>query len=240
MEDNKKTLVLSIIGILVLVIAVVGVSFAMFSFSGTGTKENVITTGTVSLDFSTVEEGTETNVINVDNQYPMDDTNGVSLANITKSKADFSVKAKYDADMTINYEVGIVDINKTGDITEGAETIPEKNVKVILINSTTGEAVVGSKVGETYTGVTVESLASKKGAKNLITNYYLAGGSFTKGDNSDKYAIYAYLDKDYQLPVDATKSTTDNAGTVTRTNESKKTTKKAEFSFKLVVKAAQA
>lgn len=239
MEDNKKTLVLSIIGILVLVIAVVGVSFAMFSFSGTGTKQNVITTGTVSLDFSTVEGGTTTNVINVDNQYPMDDTNGVSLADITKSKADFSVKANYQADMTINYEVGIVDINKTGDITEGAVTIPEENVKVILINSA-GEAVVGTKVGENYTGATVASLASESGTKNLITNYYLAGGSFNKGDNLDKYSIYAYLDKDYQLPVDATKSTTDNAGTVTRTNESKKTTKKAEFSFKLVVKAAQA
>lgn len=239
MEDNKKTLVLSIIGILVLVIAVVGVSFAMFSFSGTGTKQNVITTGTVSLDFSTVEGGTTTNVINVDNQYPMDDTNGVSLADITKSKADFSVKANYQADMTINYEVGIVDINKTGDITEGAVTIPEEDVKVILINSA-GEAVVGTKVGENYTGATVASLASESGTKNLITNYYLAGGSFTKGDNLDKYSIYAYLDKDYQLPVDASKSTTDNAGTVTRTNESKKTTKKAEFSFKLVVKAAQA
>lgn len=239
MEDNKKTLVLSIIGILVLVIAVVGVSFAMFSFSGTGTKQNVITTGTVSLDFSTVEGGTTTNVINVDNQYPMDDTNGVSLADITKSKADFSVKANYQADMTINYEVGIVDINKTGDITEGAVTIPEKNVKVILINSA-GEAVVGTKVDENYKGVTVADLASKSGTNNLITNYYLAGGSFTKGDNLNQYSIYAYLDKDYQLPVDATKSTTDNAGTVTRTNESKKTTKKAEFSFKLVVKAAQA
>ena len=53
MEDNnKKTLILSIIGILVLVIAVVGVSFAMYSFSGTGTKQNVITTGTVSMSFS--------------------------------------------------------------------------------------------------------------------------------------------------------------------------------------------
>lgn len=237
MEDNKKTLVLSIIGILVLVIAVVGVSFAMFSFSGTGKKANVITTGTVSLDFSTVQGGTETNVINVDNQYPMNDKNGVSLANITKSKADFSVKANYQADMTINYEVGIVDINQT--ITEGAVTIPEENVKVILINSA-GEAVVGTKVGENYTGATVASLASKSGTKNLITNYYLAGGSFNKGDNLDKYSIYAYLDKDYQLPVDGTNSTTDNAGTVERTNESKKTTKKAEFSFKLSVKAAQA
>ena len=42
-NNNKKTLILSIVGILVLVIAVVGVSFAMYSFTGTGTKENVIT-----------------------------------------------------------------------------------------------------------------------------------------------------------------------------------------------------
>ena len=47
--ENNKTMILSILGVLVLVIAVVGVSFAMYSFSAQGTKENVITTGSVSL-----------------------------------------------------------------------------------------------------------------------------------------------------------------------------------------------
>ena len=40
--ENKKTLILSIIGILVLVIAVVGVSFAMYSFTGTGSKTHLM------------------------------------------------------------------------------------------------------------------------------------------------------------------------------------------------------
>ena len=238
MEDNKKTLVLSIIGILVLVIAVVGVSFAMFSFSGTGTKQNVITTGTVTLDFTNVEGGTDTNTINVNNQYPVDDANGVSLANI-KSYADFNVHANFSANMTVNYELGIVDINKTENITTGAAVIPENMVKVVLLNST-GAAVVGTKTGDSYTGVTVASLANVAGPKGLIDSYYLTNGSFTTGDTSNKYTIYAYLDKSYELPVDPTQSTTDNEGTVTRTNESKKTTAKAEFSFKLTVKAAQA
>ncbi|MDO4368967.1 MAG: hypothetical protein Q4C29_00290 [bacterium] len=236
MENNKKTLVLSIIGILILVIAVVGVSFAMFSFSGTGTKENVITTGTVSLNFANVEGGTETNVISVNNQYPVDDTNGVDVSTIA-SKADFSVNATYSADMTINYEVGITNINE--DITAGATQIAAENVKIVLLKND-GTVLVGSKTGNNYTGVTVASLASVAGPKGLVDSYYLANGSFTSASKSDSYKIVAYLDKDYTLPVDPAQSTTDNEGTVTRTNESKKTTAKAEFSFKLTVKAAQA
>ena len=34
--ENNKTMILSILGVLVLVIAVVGVSFAMYSFSAQG------------------------------------------------------------------------------------------------------------------------------------------------------------------------------------------------------------
>ena len=50
--NNKKTLILSIVGVLVLVIVVVGISYAMFSFVGDGTKENVITTGSISVNYA--------------------------------------------------------------------------------------------------------------------------------------------------------------------------------------------
>src|SRR5574344_866369 len=98
MENNKKTLILSIIGILVLVIAVVGVSFAMYSFSGTGSKQNVIQTGTVTMNFN------PDNNFTVTNKYPMSDAQGIAQ---TDSKATFGVNANWGSStMTINYDLG--------------------------------------------------------------------------------------------------------------------------------------
>ena len=56
-ENSSKQVLLSILGIAVLAVAVVGVSFAFFSYSKTGTTNNVITTGSISFSFSEAEQG---------------------------------------------------------------------------------------------------------------------------------------------------------------------------------------
>lgn len=48
MENHAKETILSIVGVAILVIAVVGVSFAFFTYSRTGEKNNVITTGSIT------------------------------------------------------------------------------------------------------------------------------------------------------------------------------------------------
>ena len=57
MENNSKQAVLSIVGIAVLVIAVVGVSFAFFTYSKTGTTNNVITAGSIVFEFTEAQNG---------------------------------------------------------------------------------------------------------------------------------------------------------------------------------------
>ena len=49
-NNNSKQAILSIVGIAILVIAVVGVSFAFFTYSRTGEKNNIITTGSITFD----------------------------------------------------------------------------------------------------------------------------------------------------------------------------------------------
>ena len=51
-DNSSKQILLSVLGVAILVVAVVGVSFAAFTFTGTGTKENRITTGTISMTYS--------------------------------------------------------------------------------------------------------------------------------------------------------------------------------------------
>lgn len=80
MENNSKQAVLSIVGIAILVIAVVGVSFAFFTYSKTGTTNNVITTGSITFTYNEVNE------LSLTNQFPVDPTTGKGNATF-----DFSV-----------------------------------------------------------------------------------------------------------------------------------------------------
>ena len=216
MEDNnKKTLILSIIGILVLVIAVVGVSFAMYSFTGTGSKENLIQTGTVTMSFD------PDNKFTVTNQYPMSDAKGIAQ---TDNKATFGVKAVWGSStMSIGYDLGITNIEAEG-------TLTAEHIKVALVDST-NKVVVGTKnaSNDLTGGVTIASLATTAGPNGLITAYGLGGGTLTTSGQTDNYTILAYVADTYDLPTDEA-NTQENV---------KKTTKSETFSFKVGVNAAQ-
>lgn len=224
MEDNnKKTLILSIVGILVLVIAVVGVSFAMYSFTGSGTKENVITTGTVTMDFDS-NAGLGANNFTVTNKYPMSDAQGVAQ---TDAKASFAVTADWGtAAMNIKYDIAV------SDITEGS-TLTEDYVKIALLDSD-DKVIVGTTQGtiNLTAGVTIGSLKNTSAPNGLLTSYGLAGGTLTTSGQSDKYTVLAYVSDDYDLP-------TDTANTVDSGVNHKKTTASETFSFKIAISASQ-
>ncbi len=50
-NNNSKKVLFSIIGVAILIVAVVGVSFAFFTYSRTGSTNNVITTGKITFNF---------------------------------------------------------------------------------------------------------------------------------------------------------------------------------------------
>lgn len=70
--NNSKQAVLSIVGIAILVIAVVGVSFAFFTYSRNGTTNNVITTGTIVFD-SDVDTAA---ALSLTNKFPQTNDDG--------------------------------------------------------------------------------------------------------------------------------------------------------------------
>lgn len=224
MEDNnKKTLILSIVGILVLVIAVVGVSFAMYSFTGTGSQENLIKTGTVSMDFDSSLTGG--NHFTVTNKYPMSDAKGIAQ---TDSKATFGVTATWGtAKMTVKYDLAIVDI------TEGT-TLTEDYVKIALLGST-GNVIVGTADGDgdLTAGVAISTLKNAGSPNSLYSSYGLTSGTLTTSGQSDKYTVLAYVSSAYDLPDDS--ANTSNTG-----NTHKKTSKSETFSFKIGISAKQA
>lgn len=98
--NNSKQTILSIVGIAILVIAVVGVSFAFFTYSRTGTTNNVITTGTIAFEY----EETTTSALNLTNQFPQTNEEGANNAAF-----QFDVKGTVPASANaINYKVYVV------------------------------------------------------------------------------------------------------------------------------------
>ena len=72
--NSSKQVLLSVLGIAVLVVAVVGVSFAFFTYSKAGTKNNTLTTGSIFFNF------TEGQAITLTNQFPISDSSGSTLS----------------------------------------------------------------------------------------------------------------------------------------------------------------
>ena len=121
-DNNSKQVLLSVLGVAILVVAVVGVSFAAFSYSKTGEKVNTITTGTISMSYSEPENG-----ITLTNAMPMEDSTGMALDGANET-FDFTVTATINGSgtTTINYAVTAV--------TEPGTTLNDNYVKVYLTN----------------------------------------------------------------------------------------------------------
>lgn len=217
-ENNKKTLVLSVLGVLVLVIAVVGVSFAMYSFSATGTKNNVIQTGSVSLSFD------KKSVINLTNQYPMSDAKGVAQES---GKLEYDVVATLNGTMTINYTLSLTDIT-------AGTTLTADYIKFNLAKSV-GDGAQSYVIGTATTGVALSGYTS---------NQAIATGSFT-ATGTDHYVLRAWVADNYELPNQTVSGkcvdgTGDTAATCNGKWEQSNKTTSETFSFKVKVVAEQA
>ena len=118
MNEDKKKIILSVIGVVVLIAAVLGITYAFFNYSRTGSKDNVITSGKLMLNYV---EGT--NVINVTDQYPMSD----SVA-LQKSAFTFTVSGYATGSQNIHYAVYAV----LGNSISGRERLKDYEMKIKL------------------------------------------------------------------------------------------------------------
>ena len=120
MEKKKQGIVITSVLLVCLIFVVIGVSFAFFTYSRQGSKENTITTG--SLTFVYDEKEAEGNGITLSNAFPMSDDEGKQLSG-SNNVFDFQVLASTKGE-SIAYEV----IGKK----EDSSTLPENVVKIYL------------------------------------------------------------------------------------------------------------
>ena len=168
-----------------LILMVIGVSYAMYTFTGTGTTENVITTGQITVAFE------EQNNILIQNRYPETDTVGLASTD-EKSQMTFTVSSDIKGDATINYAIGLTDI------VEGA-TLKQNNIKIYLTKN--------GSVANDFTENTGRTIKSFEGysVTNYLDSHVIAQGSVT-GTNVDTYTLKAWINENYNLPTTDTSS----------------------------------
>ena len=177
--DKKRQLLLSIGLVLILVLMIVGISYAAFKFVGEGKKLNTITTGAITMEY---EEST--NTISMTGALPTTDATG--KVRLTKGEYfDFTIKSSIKGNANINWEIA------AEDITASSKKIDGKNIKLYLtkLNGDKEEEVMAPKVYNAST-----SANTKTGRPSGVMS--LATGTMNTSETTN-YRLRMYVDEDY-------------------------------------------
>ena len=178
--NNKKQLLLSIGLVLILVLMIVGISYAAFKFTGTGKKENTITTGAITMEYTE-----STNTISMNNALPTTDATG--KVRLTAGEYfDFTLSGTIKGSENINWEIA------AEDVTTGTKKIDGKYIKLYLTSldeNNNEKEVMEPKV---YTTESTENTYTGRPA-NMMS---LAKGT-TSTSFSTKYRLRMYVDESY-------------------------------------------
>ena len=180
MKNVKIKETLTIVLALSLLIVVIGISYAAYTYSGVGQKANTITTGAISMTYTE-----STNSIALSNALPTTDATGKKRKN-TGEYFDFTVKSSIKGNTDINYEIAAKE--------ESGNTFSGKNIKYYLtkVNSDgTEEEVMAPRTyyeepsGNVYTGRPSDMMS------------LFVGNLKTQGDTTINYRLRLWVDENY-------------------------------------------
>lgn len=176
-STSKKEIIISVISVLILIIAVFGISYSIWTQTFMGSQENSINTGYISFSYTE----SDTNVIEIHNAVPMADENGKKLSG-NNSMFDFTVSAKYAGVSSIGYEIYATPV---------VQTLDGKYIKVYLTNQN-DEAVSGfDGIVPTYDSLEDSSI---EGSKTIYK------GDLTESGKTEDYRLRIWVSSDYNLP----------------------------------------
>ena len=177
----KKQNMIMGISFILLILMVIGVSYAAYKFSAAGTKENVISTGTISMSYS------QNSFIDLKHTYPKTDTYAIATKE-DKSSMEFSVSMETSGTKQINYALAITNI-------EEGTTLKSDKVKIYLEKE--GKVVNNF---ETNKGKTIDSFKNKY-IEGLIDSYAIYQDILTTSNKTHHYILTSWIDESYILPI---------------------------------------
>lgn len=177
-NGKKSEVFLSLIGVFILILAVVGISYAVWTKSFRGTKENSLKTGYVSFTYSEADNS----YISIENAIPISDKQGKEL-NGERNVFDFSVSASSKGNNRIRYDIFAEPV--------GNNTLPEKSLKIYLTDQNDNPI-------EGYNGKTVPLYSDLKKYNYNGKNKYklIYSSNLTKENPSKKYRLRIWLSSD--------------------------------------------
>ena len=178
--DKKKQLLLSIGLVLILVLMIVGISYAAFKFVGLGNKPNTITTGAITMEY---EEST--NTISMTGALPTTDATG--KVRLTAGEYfDFTLEGTIKGTENINWEIA------AEDVTTASKKIDGKYIKLYLTS-------LDDNNNETE--VMEPTVYTTESSENTYTGRPTGMMSLAKGSTSTsfstKYRLRMYVDESY-------------------------------------------
>ncbi len=176
---KKKENIVIIVALIIMVIAIIGVSYAAFSFGKTGSKVNTITTGAITMTYTE-----DDNIISMSGALPTTDKTGMVRLN-DGEYFDFTVSSEITGNVNINYEIS------AKDVTTSDRKIDGSNIKLYLTRLTedgeeelmTPEVYNEEATANDYTG-------RPAGEMSLYT-------SSMNSSESNTYRLRMYVDEDY-------------------------------------------
>ena len=152
----------------------------MYTFTGSGTKENVIQTGHIVITFNDV------NNISIQNRYPETDSEGLANTD-TNSQMTFTVTSDITGNTKVNYALGITDIQE-------GNTLTQDYIKIYLKK--------GNSVATGFTENKGELISSFKPLyiENVMTSHVLLTDVIS-GSEVHTYTLKAWIDENYKLPT---------------------------------------
>ena len=178
--EKKRQLLLTIGLVLVLVLMIVGISYAAFKFIGTGKKENTITTGAITMKYTE-----STNTISMNNALPTTDATG--KVRLTAGEYfDFTLSGTIKGTENINWEIA------AEDVTTGTKKIDGKYIKLYLTSLDENNNETEVMAPKVYKTESTENTYTGRPA-NMMS---LAKGT-TSTSFSTKYRLRMYVDESY-------------------------------------------
>ena len=177
MKTKKKENIVIIAILVIMLLAIIGVSYAAFSFSKQGNTPNKITTGSITMTYTE-----SSNTISLSNALPTTDATGTTRLK-EGEYFDFTVSSEIVGDVNINYEISAKEV--------GDGTIDGSNIKLYLtkLNGESEEQLMSPEVyneevsENTYTG-------RPAGEMSLYT-------SSMNSSESNNYRLRMYVTEEY-------------------------------------------
>ncbi|HIT37189.1 MAG TPA: hypothetical protein IAB59_01750, partial [Candidatus Onthousia faecipullorum] len=172
MIKNKKSIL--ILGlILLMVIAIVGVSYAAYTYTGLGQRVNTITTGSITMTYTETD-----NVINLEGALPTTDKTGKTLSDYF----EFTVSSSISGDVNINYEISAK---------KESGTLEDRYIKLYLTR------VTENSEEELMTPETYNEEASSNSYTGRPANEMSLYTSSMNSSESNTYRLRMYVDESY-------------------------------------------